>query len=323
MRRFISHKLIHSLIVLALMTFAIFLLLHVAPGDYASSQMGMATPVNERLALRTEFRLNVPMELQAGSWFLGLMQGDWGTVQSLGGAPVFPVLLRAARFTLVEIFASAAISLLLSILLAGACLKFRGRWTEHLVSGLVYAGNALPEFWIALLLVFAVVTASNGTTTMIGNKYAMVSMDQGFAFFLKNLQYLVLPTLLLTFKFTNAFTKHLKAALYEIQHHEFVRVAKAKGLSEREVFKSHLLPNAGIPLLTLFGTLIPEVFATCAVLESIFKVPGLGLLMFNGAFSRDSNLLAGLVVFMATCSIVISFVTDLLYVKVDPRIRYD
>lgn len=104
---------------------------------------------------------------------------------------------------------------------------------------------------------------------------------------------------------------------------DYIRCAYSKGLSTQQVYMQHLLPNSVIPMLTLMGLVLPEAFATCAVLEGVFRVQGLGSLMILSAFSRDSNLLISLVCFIGTLSIVLSIFLDILYVKFDPRIRYD
>lgn len=324
MRKYIYVRVFNSIVTILGLILFMFIVMQLAPGDFVTSISAMSSNMHETVNLRTSYGMNIPAELRAFEWFSNFIRGDWGVIYSMGNAPVLPVLLRSSVYTLIVVVSSAVIGLFFAILYSVISLNYQNKWQDYMVSFFVYTGNAVPEFWVALLCMVALIRLQGLDSPFAYPDY----LYRGYPILhinalLPYMQWPILPILILSIKFRTIFTKYLRASMQENVKLDYIRCAYSKGLSKKQVYMQHLLPNSIIPMLSLMSLVLPEAFATCAVLEGVFRVQGLGNLMIMSAFSRDSNLLISLVCFVGTLSILLSILIDILYVKFDPRIRYD
>lgn len=316
MRKYIAQKLIHSMIVLLIVAMVTFILGEIAPGDYVTSISSPGTPPSESLAMRTAYHLNRPLEIRFVDWFGELIRGNWCNSYVLPGNPAKAVL-KALRFTCALIVSSVTFSYLIAVLIVPINVKFRNRWPDKLLSFISYCGMSIPEIWISMVIIVLCYTSIEGL--------AFIGLAKNIAHFewLDYIKLLFFPTIILTFKITAMFTRYLRTFMIGIYEQEFIWVARSRGVSEFNLYKDHVIRNISIPLLTMGVSILPDMLGSAAILELLFRIPGIGSLFIGSAFTRDIPLLLSIVLLMATVTLMASFILDLCYWLIDPRIRYE
>ena len=260
---------------------------------------------------------------KAGIWrgrvTTGLLEGDFGR-SLLDGSPVMSHILERLPNTLELTFAAMFLGVVFAIPLAVIAARRRGSTADHALTGVSVAGVAIPSFWLALILilVFAVqfsqwglpALPSGGATSAVGGGGA-----------LDRLVHLVLPAVVLAFGYLAIWSRYTRSSVIEVLSQDYVRTARAKGMGERRVIYLHTLRNAVIPLVTLVGLELPNLFAGGAITEIVFSWPGIGRLALESATSHDYTLVMALTTFTAIMVIIGNLIADILYAVLDPRIR--
>lgn len=293
----------------------VFALMRAVPGDVVTNLVGLQGNVSqERLAeLRRMFGLDLPVHVQFGQWAGAAVQGDLG--RSLRtGRPVardlamrFPVTLE---LTLLGLVVALAIALPVGVLAA----LNRGRWVDHLGSVFALLGLSVPGFFLGILLIL-LFSLRLGWLPPAG--YVPVSEGAW-----ENLRHMVLPALSLGLILAAATARIVRSTLLEVLGLDFVRTARAKGLSERTVVLRHALRNALIPLFTLMGLEFSGLMGGVVVIDTLFAVPGFGRLIYSAFLRSDFVMMQSLMVLFSLVVIVVNLLTDVSYSLLDPRIRY-
>ncbi|MDR7554775.1 MAG: ABC transporter permease [Armatimonadota bacterium] len=271
--------------------------------------------------LRAHHGLDRPLPMQFLYWLRDMATGDWGTslyVQQ----PVFSLILERLPNTLLLMGSAFALSLTVAVPLGIYSAVRRYSWADYLLTGAAFAAYATPSFWLGILLIlfFNVQFSAWGLPALpAGGMYDLAAGRS----FLSMVRHLILPTLVLSVLPVTTYTRYLRSAMIEILEMDYIRTARAKGLSPRTVHVRHAFRNACAPLVALISLDIPRLFSGALVTEQVFAWPGMGRLFVDHAFRGDYPVLMGLVVCVAGLVALASLIADLLYAFLDPTIRYD
>jgi peptide/nickel transport system permease protein len=318
-RRYLTGRLLQSLVVVLLVAAASFFLAHLAPGGPFALEDPRVTE-SVRAHWRAQLGLDRPLPEQFVRFLLGLTRGDLGYSLSRY-APVGDVLAAAIPRTLLLMSVALALSVAGGIVLGVYQAVRRGRLLERIVSIASLFFYSLPDFWLALmiLLVFSVwapLFPAGGIVDATVHDYL------GFwGRVWDRVHHLVLPALTLALLTTAAVARYQRAAMLEVLELDFVRTARAKGLPERTVIGRHALRNALLPVITLIGLSMPALVGGAVFVETVFSWPGMGQLAAKAIGARDYPLITATVAVGGVMVALGSLVADLLYAVVDPRVR--
>lgn len=309
MTRYLGMRLADAIITLLLVLTVVFLALRVLPGDPAIAALGDMAGEEQIRAFREELGLNRPLYEQYFSFLWNMLQMDFG--QSLANNDVIlDVLLNNLPYTMQLAVAAMSIGMLIGVPAGIVSAVNKGKTVDYLARIFALVGLCIPDFYLGalMLIVFAL-------------HLDWLPIMGGGSGFLDRLHHLVLPACTLGLVMA-AFTSRLtRSALLEVLGRDYVRTARAKGVSERLVITKHALRNAMIPVVTGFGIYILTMLSGSISIELIFSRPGIGAVLVNGITGRDYTVVqAGLVMF-AFFVVMVNVVIDIIYALIDPRIR--
>jgi peptide/nickel transport system permease protein len=310
----------------ALVTFAIalgllFVLMRVAPGDPLSRLSG-DRPISpsEIAVLRSRYGLDQPIGRQFTSFLSGLIRGDLG-VSIEYGRPVTALLAERLPATLLLGGSALLLNFTVGLWLGVRQAVRRGRREDRWLTTISLAGYATPSFWLGLVLAW-LVGIKWRLLPAAGMQDPLLSFDASLATRAADvLRHLVLPALTLSIVSIAATMRYQRSAMLEVLHLPYIVTARAKGLSERDVTWRHAWRNALFPVITIFGLWLPILVSGSVFVEAVFAWPGLGSLAAAAVGGRDYPLLMGASLLVAGLVVVSSFLTDLAYVLLDPRVR--
>jgi peptide/nickel transport system permease protein len=313
--KYIARRLLMMFPTLAGMSMLIFLLIRLVPADYVTLVYGADETVPQvmRDALRRRLGLDQPIHVQYLTWLGDVAHGDFG-YSFRGRRPVAEDLLRRVPVT-VEL---AALSILIAVVVAVplgvvSALK-QNTQTDFWVRIVSLIGVSMPSFWMAVLLLLL---TSVYLKIRIPIMWADPLQDP-----LGNLQIMALPALAVSTNLMGSVARYTRSGMLEVMRQDYVRTARAKGLKDRGVLFRHALKNALIPVVTVVGLQLGALLGGTVIIEQIFGLPGIGWLMIQAISQRDYPVVQSTVLFIAAVSIVVSLIVDLIYVYLDPRIRY-
>jgi peptide/nickel transport system permease protein len=311
--RYILQRLLTALIVLLGVTFAVFLIIQLVPGDPARVILGVQANEQNVAALRERLGLNEPFLVQYGNWLGNAFRGDLGK-SLITGQAVTPQILARLPATLQ--LAAAALFIGLAIALpAGIISAIKpGSKIDVFASVLSQIGVAIPDFWMAIMLIL-LFSLTLGWLPARG----YTPMEESFVGWLKHM---TLPAITLGIVSGAVQTRFVRSAMLEVLNENYIRTGHSKGLEERTVILRHALPNAMITIVTIIGLQITALLSAVVVVEVVFGWPGLGRLALEAVLDRDYPLLQGTVLAMASMLTLVNLGVDLLYFVLDPRIEY-
>jgi peptide/nickel transport system permease protein len=298
-----------SLIVASAVIFAV---VEIAPGDPASYMLGINAQPDTVEALRAELGLDQSKLDRYLSWVGGMLTGDFGTSYTYR-APVAQMISDRLWVSLPLALFALTLSTLIAFPAGIFAAARRGRIGDLAVTGATQLGVAIPNFWFAMMLVL--VFAINLRWFNAGG---FPGWDQGVWVGMKAL---TLPAIALALPQAAILTRVMRSSLLDILGEDFMRTARAKGLSERQALWRHGLRNAMIPVLTIIGLQFAFLMAGAIIIEQVFYLPGLGRLIFQAITQRDLIVVESVVMLLVFAVIVVNFVVDLAYAAVDPRLR--
>lgn len=304
--------------IVATITFA---LIHIAPGDPFSAVMDNPN-VSERVraTLRAQYGLDRPLPEQFVRYVGQLARGELGWSFS-HDRPVREVLATALPNTLVLMVIALVASFALGILIALIQVARRGSATDHTLSAISLFFYSVPDFWLAILALLTFtywlpIFPVGGAVDPVMHEY------MGFgARIVDRLRHLALPALTLTILASPGVARYQRAALLDVLPADYIRTARLKGLSEREILRRHALRNALLPIISLLGLSFPALLTGAFFIEKIFAWPGMGLAVVNAIGTRDYPLVVGGVIIGSIMVTLGSILADLLYAWADPRLR--
>ncbi|HWL55611.1 MAG TPA: ABC transporter permease [Paracoccus sp. (in: a-proteobacteria)] len=296
-----------------------FLLLQLAPGDAAdviAAEAGSATE-ETMAALRRSMGLDLSVLEQLKTYLLHLAQLDLGHSPRYA-MPVLDLIMQRLPGTLILMATALGLAVVLGVALGAVMSSFAGRIPDRLLSVLSLLFYSIPGFWIGLMLIllFSVKLGwlPSGGSGTIGSSLT------GWAAVLDNARYMILPAMSLSLFYVAIYARLTRAAMLEIRNQDYVRTARAKGLSPLRITLSHILRNALIPVTTMAGMHFGNMLGGAVVVETVFSWPGLGRLAFEAVMARDFNVLLGILLLSSLVVIVVNGLVDLLQSRLDPRI---
>lgn len=315
MTRFLLRRLGHALTVILVVCTVTFGIMHLAPGGPAV----LADPklsVEEQQAIERRLGLDRPVAVQYGRWLAAAARGDLGESFLYQSPNVETVLARVPDTALLA-GAALLLSVLLAIPLGVWCAARPHGLLDRSVGGLAFVAMAVPTFWLAIgaIFVFAVVLQ-----VLPAGGAATAGADFTFA---DRARHLVLPALVLAAVTTAELLRYMRSSARTAFTQPFVRVARAKGVSDTAVRWRHVFRTALIPVVTALGIQLPRLLSGAAITESVFAWPGLGRLGVQAALGRDYPLVMAITLFVSAAVVVVNILVDLFYVWADPRIRLE
>ncbi|MGO0060394.1 nickel ABC transporter permease [Brevibacillus fluminis] len=304
MRRYVMARLASGFLVLIGLSLFSFALIHVIPGDPVRIILGDKAPKEQIGEMRERLGLNKPLVFQYVSYVSGIARGELGnSIKS--GRPVLVELTDRFPATAKLAVAGMGIAVVLGIVTGIIAAKWKDTWIDHAIATLASLGLSLPSFWFGLLMimVFAVhlqwfpVAGGTGLTD------------------------LVLPALTLGLLASTMISRLTRSGMIEVLNHDYIRTARAKGMSEPIVLFRHAFRNVMIPIVTIVGLQLATLLGGAIIIEQVFNWPGIGTLAIDAIASRDFPLIQGIIMFMGFVYVTVNSLVDLLYGLLDPRIE--
>ncbi|HEV2386146.1 MAG TPA: nickel ABC transporter permease [Candidatus Acidoferrales bacterium] len=305
MTRRIAGRLLWALPALWLIVTMVFLLIHVVPGDPVVQMLGEGARAEDVDQLRHALGLDLPLGVQYARYLGGIARGDLG-VSLRYRRPVSRIVLERYPATLELAVVALLVCVVLAVPAGVIAAARQGRAADHAIGVLSLVGLSVPNFALGPLLVLAF-------SIEIG--WLPVSGRGGW-------RHLVLPAVTLGAALAAILTRMVRTAVLEELSADYVRTARAKGLSERQVLVRHVLPNALLPVVTIVGLQFGTLLAGTIVTEMIFSWPGIGRLAVDAIEARDYPLLQGCIVVIAASYVLVNLATDVVYALIDPRLRF-
>jgi peptide/nickel transport system permease protein len=318
--RYIVLRLVKTVLTVAAVVVLSFFLIRLAPGDAATVMAGQSGYADEAFvkSLRAEYGLDQPLPVQFWKYVRAVAHGDLGT-SYVRRQPVLGVILeRLPNTLLLDAFALVA-AIAGGVWLGGLAARRPGSAGDNAVSVVSMLFYAVPQFWLGMMMVllFAVwlpVLPPFGIETM-GADYTGLERLGDVA------EHMILPGLTLALYYMASYARLTRAAMIEVSEQDFVKTARAKGISERQVSRHHILRNALIPLVTYAGLQASLLVGGSVLIENVFSWPGVGTLAYDAVQARDNPLLLGIFIVTAVLVSLFNLVTDIAYSIVDPRVE--
>lgn len=319
---YIAKKMLHMVPLLLGITLISFMVIHLAPGDPTDLQTEMNPEAGAELEerLRTEYGLDEPLLVQYGTWLKRVGQLDFGRSFSQDRRPVWDKIMERLPITLLINLLSMGLIILTAVPLGVISAVKRDSWFDRTTTLLVFIGFAAPSFWLALLLmdwlgVYLGLVPVSGIKSF-GHEYLSTweqLLDIG--------HHLILPVFISAIGGLAGFSRYMRSNMLDVIRQDYILTARAKGLPERVVIGKHALRNALLPLITILGLAVPGLIGGSVIFESIFAIPGMGKLFYDGVMMRDYPLIMGILVIGAVMTLVGNMLADVGYALADPRIR--
>ena len=309
---FLARRFLTFLITVSGASVIIFLLLEVLPGDPALTMLGVDAPESAVAAIRLELGLDRPAPVRYVNWIAGLFRGEMG-LSYVYKVPVTELIGQRMAVTLPLAVGAMVLATLVALTLGIFAATNHNRVGDYGVMGFSQLGLAIPDFWFGILLIilFAVILHWLPSGGFPG-------WDEGIW---RGVKSLMLPVFTLSLSLTAIMTRVTRSSVLEVAREDFVRTARAKGLSRRAALWGHVLRNALVPVLTIGGVLVSTVLTGTLIIENVFALPGVGKLIFDAISNRDLMVVKNVVLLFAVLVVMVNFVVDVLYALVDPRIR--
>ena len=304
-------------------TFISFIVIHLAPGSPvdARSALNPKMTLQAKQKLTEIYGLDRPLPVQYLHWLKRLGQFDFGR-SFIDGEEVTVKISRAIPVTLGINALSLILVFLLGIPLGILGAVKKDSWVDKVSGSLALAGFSVPTYWLALVLV-----ACFGAGLRILPVSGLFSIFHDEMNFFERIvdiaRHLVLPLVVSSITGFAGISRFMRSSMIEVLNQNYIRTARAKGLSEKKVLVGHALKNALLPVVTILGLSVPGLLGGSVIFESIFSIPGMGRLFFNSVFSRDYPVIMGVLVLGALLTLMGNFLADATYHFLDPRIRSD
>lgn len=312
MTSYLAGRLLSLIASLFVASAVIFFVLEVLPGDPAQFILGMNAQPDTLAALRTQLGLDASPLIRYFNWTLGMLQGDFG-ISYTYRVPVSELVLERIGVSLPLAIYALALTVLIAFPAGILAAAKRNTATDVAIMGVTQLGVAIPNFWFAMLLVlwFAV-----GLHWFSAGGFA--GWDEGF---FAGMRSLTLPAVALALPQASILARVMRSSLLDTLGEDYIRSARAKGLTEGQALWRHAVRNALIPVLTIVGLQFAFLLAGAIIIENVFFLPGLGRLIFQGITQRDLIVVKSVVMLLVCAVIVVNFLVDLSYLAVDPRLR--
>ena len=309
----IARRVLATIPVMGVVALTVFALLHLTPGDPAAIIAGDYATPQDIAKIRSALGLDRPLLTQAGVWLGNVVRGDLGT-SIYSGLPVTTLIAQRVGPTIALTLFAMVFSVAVAVPLGVWAAWRQGSWIDRLIMLLSVSGFSMPVFWLGFLLVW--VFAIQLSVLPVQGYQPMAAGPWQF------LRHLILPALTLSLVYMALIARMTRASMLGVLKEDYVRTAFAKGLAPQRVLLGHALKAASLPVVTIIGLGFALLIGGAVVTESVFALPGIGRLTVDAIVRRDYPVIQGVVLIISGVYVLLNLVIDLLYVALDPRIRY-
>lgn len=317
MYKYLMRRILQSIPLLIGISLISFFAMKIMPGGpLAGYKMNPHVTQADINRLRELWGLNDPIHQQYWKWLVSMIRGDWGWSYR-SGLPVREIIVNRAPNTILLMCLSYLVSLIVAIPVGIYSSLKRYSIFDYVFTVFAFMGVAVPSFWfgIMLMLLFSATLQwlpSSGMFT-VGAEFSIID----------RIKHLIMPTLVLGFINMASWSRYMRSSMLETISQDYIRTARAKGLSEKLVILKHALRNALIPIVTLMGLSLPAIVGGAVITERVFAWPGIGQLFVKSVYSRDYPILMASLMITATSVVLGNLLADIAYGYLDPRIKYD
>jgi len=310
---YIAKRLLGVVVVMLLVLTTVFIIVRLAPGDPAALMLGPQATAAAIADLRGRMGLDEPIVVQYLSYMGQMLQGDLGE-SIFFHEPVLDVIASRAEPTTFLTFFSILIGVIIALPVGILAAYRRGGLFDQGALSTAMLAASVPSFWLGLMFQQYLATQTGW--------FPVSGYGAPNASFLERMRCLVLPSIVLGIVNSALILRFSRAAMLDVLSDDYVRTARAKGMSERRVVIRHALKNAMIPIITVIGLTFALLVAGAIVTERVFNLPGVGSLVVGAVLRRDYPVIQGVLVVVAGIYVLINFLTDMLYLAIDPRVKY-
>jgi peptide/nickel transport system permease protein len=319
MANYILHRVLLVIPTLLGVSLVIFVLMRMLPGDVARQILtgggsGQGVTEEQVSKLRQELGLNEPLPVQYVRWLSGMVRLDPGRSLQPSQDKISDLVLERAPVTIELAIGAVLVGLLIAVPLGIASAVYQNSWIDYSLRVVSMAGLSVPVFWMGVLAIIFMNRILGYTPPV---EWKNIWIDPGV-----NLQKIIVPVLIIGYSYAAIVSRLTRSTMLEVLREDYVRTARAKGLRLNSVVVKHALRNAILPVVTIAGVQFGVLLGGAVITESIFALPGLGLLMLRSIVQRDYPTVQAIVMFIAVAYVFVNLGIDLLYARIDPRIRY-
>ena len=317
MLQFLLRRMLAVLPVLFVVSLVVFLILRLAPGDPAAVIAGNSATNEDIAKIQVQLGLDRSIPVQYGIWMGNVFQGDLGFSYYLN-KPVTELIAQRVEPTLSLAFGTVILAILIAVPLGTLAAWRMGGWLDRLLSGFSVAGFSVPVFVIGYLLIYLFAIRLEWLPVQGYKSLSGPSAAGPWAW----MRQLILPWMTLAMIYVALIARVTRASVSEALTEDYIRTARAKGITESAVLLRHALANAAVPIVTVVGIGIALLIGGVVVTETVYAIPGLGSLTVDAVLNRDFPVIQGLVLLFSVSYVLINLLVDLSYLVLDPRIRY-
>jgi peptide/nickel transport system permease protein len=322
MPRYLLKRLLFMVPMLLGITLISFIVIHLTPGEPGVLEAEMNPKITKevRERIRAFYGLDQPLHIQYYLWLKRIVKFDFGTSFATDRRPVIDKVKERLPVTITINIFSMALIFLIGIPIGVACARYKDSLLDKGLTAFVFAGYAMPTFWLALLLmmffgVYLELLPISGLKSFDFNELSLPGK------LVDLVSHLLLPVCISAFGGLAGISRYMKGSLLEVLRQEYITTAYAKGLSEKVVLRKHALRNALLPVITILGFSVPGLIGGSVIFESIFSIPGMGQLFYMSVMARDYPTIMGILVIGAFLTLIGNLLADISYALADPRIR--
>jgi peptide/nickel transport system permease protein len=319
---YLAKRLLLMIPLLIGITLISFVVIHLAPGEPTDLQTDLNPKASAEMRekLRERYDLDKPLHVQYGKWLGRLLRLDFGESFSQDRRPVFAKIVERLPVTILINVLSIVTILAVAVPLGVLSAVRRNSAFDRITTVLVFSGFAMPSFWLALLLM-DYLGVRLGLFPIVGLKSIGHEYLGFFGQVWDVVHHLILPVFVSAFGGLAGFSRYMRSNMLEVIRQDYILTARAKGLPETQVIYRHALRNALLPVITILGLSVPGLIGGSVIFETIFAIPGMGKLFYDGVMMRDYPLIMGILVIGAVLTLVGNLLADIGYALADPRIR--
>jgi peptide/nickel transport system permease protein len=318
MSAYLIKRLIQTIPILFGITIISFLIINLAPGSPVGMTLNPTASPKVIEQMRKNYDLDQPLPVQYILWLKRLFTGKLYSFKD--GKPVVDKILERLPATLVLNITATALIFSLAIPLGVFSATRRYSLLDNWGTFLTFLGISIPSFWLAYLLILGVVNVFG--VPVLGLRSFTLDRQGFFLFLSDRIWHLMLPATVLAVGGIAAVSRYTRSSMLEVLRQDYIRTAKAKGLSDEEVYYRHALRNALLPIITLFGFLVPGLIGGSVIIETVFAWPGIGRLAYQAVLARDYSVVMTILTLSSALTLLGNLLADILYAYSDPRIRY-
>ncbi len=312
--KYVGRKLVTMLITLLCISFLVYLAFDIIPGDAALAMLGTDVEPERLEVLREQMGLNKPFLERYALWLSGFVKGDFGTSYKYN-MPVQDMILSKLPITITMALISFAIMVVVSLPIGIYTAKHSGKWVDRVLMVVIQIMMSVPHFFMGILITYVF-----GLVFKLFTPGGFISYETDFGGFMK---YLIFPCIAIALPKIAMSVKLLRSSCIEEAKKDYTRTAYSKGNNTNKVLYKHVLRNAMIPIITLWGMTLADMLVGSIVIEQVFNIPGIGRILLTSISYRDYPVVETIIVLIAFVVIAANFCVDIIYQIVDPRISID